>query len=183
MIDEIKWSELNFGKYRGKTLPEIATSDPDWYYSHFRRKLFPPPLDEQADLIAYQLDNIKPPRPDPDNWRFDYICDYEGYGKLLNMVLLRADEVVLPSPMNRQIMGHFSFLWPVTGLGTINPAANYWWGYSRCIILEAPELAKPNARHSSPIPKNSTGLDINCGGCAQTRPSCTNNACGGTCPA
>ncbi len=45
----------SIARRRGKTLPEVATGDPDWYYSHFRRKLFLPPLDEQADLIAYQF--------------------------------------------------------------------------------------------------------------------------------
>ena len=83
-------------------------------------KLFPPPLDEQADLIGYQLGNIKAPRPHPDNWRFEYICSNNSDGKLLDVELLRAKDVVLPTPVNRQIMGVFSFLWP-----------RFWIGYDK----------------------------------------------------
>jgi hypothetical protein len=117
MIDKFIWSELKFGKYRSRNLPEIATSDPDWYYQRFRRNLFPPPLDEQADLIGYQLGNIKPPRPDSDNWRFEYICSNNSDNKLLDVELLRADDVVRPTPVNRQILGVFSFLWPRLWIG------------------------------------------------------------------
>ena len=120
MIDQIDWSEFKFGKYKGRTLPEIPTGHPDWYYWHFRRKLFSPPLDEEADLIGYQLGNIKPLGSDPENWRFEYICNNDGTGKLLDIELLRADEVVLPSPINKQIIGVYSFLWP-----------RFWMGYDK----------------------------------------------------
>ena len=84
--DDIYWSELKLGKHKGKTLPETATGNPDWYYREFQMKLFPPPVDEQADLIGYQLGNIKPPRPDPDNWRFEYICSNNSDRRSNNII-------------------------------------------------------------------------------------------------
>jgi len=50
----MKWTELDFGRYRGKTLPQVLFTDPDWFLwaveeGAFRSK---PGLAEEAELRA-----------------------------------------------------------------------------------------------------------------------------------
>ena len=35
-----EWSELEFGKYVGKTLPQIVLGDPDWFFWAMEQNLF-----------------------------------------------------------------------------------------------------------------------------------------------
>ena len=44
----MEWTKLNFGKYIGKTLPQILLSDPDWFFDACETRVFE---NNQPDLM------------------------------------------------------------------------------------------------------------------------------------
>ena len=54
-----KWTELWFGKYKGKTLPQIVLVDPDYFFWAIERNLFKGPLKREAREIARKATRIK----------------------------------------------------------------------------------------------------------------------------
>lgn len=72
MIGEFTWSILRFGKNKGKTLPQIVLSDPDWFFWAVGHGIFRDHLAEEAQDIARKASYIKIPKPDPQNWRVKY---------------------------------------------------------------------------------------------------------------
>lgn len=58
------WTELNFGKHKGKTLPQIMFNDPDWFYWAYEQKVFQKKGDLQfeADDIYKKSISIKIPQ-------------------------------------------------------------------------------------------------------------------------
>jgi hypothetical protein len=71
--------------------------------------LFRPPLAVEAKDIAYKICHIKIPRPNPQDWKFEFICNSDG--KLLDLRLLRAEDAVYGHP-HRQVMGLLDMSWP-----------------------------------------------------------------------
>jgi hypothetical protein len=69
------WSELTFGKYKGKTLPEIVLKDPGWFFWAVQEKKFDchPGLLTEAEDLNFKARHIKIPRPDPRCWRICYL--------------------------------------------------------------------------------------------------------------
>jgi hypothetical protein len=125
MKDKFTWSEITFGKHEGKTLPQIVLSDPDWFFWALRQKVFRSPLAAEAKDIAYKICHIKIPRPNPEDWKFEFICNSDG--KLLDLRLLRAEHAVY-GHLHRQVMGLLDMSWP-----------RLWGGYgkSSCKLLLA----------------------------------------------
>ena len=56
----MRWSAVPFGKYQGKTLPEIIVRDPDWFF-WVVPKLYGKLADEAQDL-ARKARTIKIPK-------------------------------------------------------------------------------------------------------------------------
>ena len=57
---EMLWSTVAFGKYKGKTFPEIIVRDPDWFF-WVLPKLYSKPA-EEAQELARRARAIKTPR-------------------------------------------------------------------------------------------------------------------------
>ena len=57
------WSVVNFGKWRGKgkTLPQIVVSDPDWFFWAVENDVFEGALRSQADKLERRARAIKLP--------------------------------------------------------------------------------------------------------------------------
>ena len=36
----MNWTPLNFGKYEGKTLPQVMFKDPDWFFNGYEKGYF-----------------------------------------------------------------------------------------------------------------------------------------------
>ncbi len=117
MKAKLSESELTFGRHQGKTLPQIVLKDPDWFFWALRRRLFRPPLAAEAKDITYKICHIKIPRPNPEEWKFELICNSDG--KLLNLRLLRTEDAVY-GHVNKQIMGVLDMSWP-----------RLWGGYGK----------------------------------------------------
>jgi hypothetical protein len=58
----MSWTILNFGKYKGKTLPQVLFSDPDWFFWAIEDGILKdrgPVLHEEAIDLNYKARNIK----------------------------------------------------------------------------------------------------------------------------
>ena len=78
MKDEIIWSELEFGKHQGKTLPQIVLSDPDWFFWAFNNDVFKGQHAIEAKALFEKATRIKIPKPDAENWAVEYRYDENG---------------------------------------------------------------------------------------------------------
>ena len=94
MVTQFEWLELRFGKYQGKTLPQVALSDPDWFFWAVGDRIFRDPLSEQADEIAAKATSIKIPEPDPENWRIKYQFTYDD--EFQSFSIIPAKDADLP---------------------------------------------------------------------------------------
>jgi hypothetical protein len=68
------WSTIPFGKYTGKTLPEILVRDPDWFF-WVLPKLYGNLASEAQDL-ARKARAIKIPKSDQGVWRVEYRYEF-----------------------------------------------------------------------------------------------------------
>jgi hypothetical protein len=71
----MRWTTVLFGKYAGKSLPEILITDPDWFY-YMLPKLYGP-LREQADELALRASAIKIPKKKPGRYAVEYRYDVD----------------------------------------------------------------------------------------------------------
>jgi hypothetical protein len=58
------WTQLNFGKHNGKTLPQVLFDDPDWFFWAIETGVFGtrPALADEAKLLSARAKRIKIPR-------------------------------------------------------------------------------------------------------------------------
>jgi hypothetical protein len=64
------WSDLTFGKYKGKSLPQIVLRDPDYFFWGVDKGAFDKPgFEEQAYILDGRACNVKIPKPRPEDWR------------------------------------------------------------------------------------------------------------------
>ena len=66
------WSELKFGRHKGKTLPQILFSDPDWFFWAIDDNVFQNKgsLYSEAKDLDYKARNIK-------NLPFQFLCNQD----------------------------------------------------------------------------------------------------------
>jgi hypothetical protein len=88
MVTQFTWSTLQFGKHKGKTLPEVVLNDPDWFFWAVGHSIFRDQIAEQAQDIARKATHIKIPKPDPDNWRIKYQFTYDD--KFMDLTIIPA---------------------------------------------------------------------------------------------
>jgi hypothetical protein len=69
------WSMVPFGKYMGKTFPEIIVRDPDWFFWALP-KLYGK-LGEEAQELARRARAIKPPRRGRKRLEVEYEFDLD----------------------------------------------------------------------------------------------------------
>jgi hypothetical protein len=73
------WSILNFGKYKGKSLPQVILHDPDYFFWVFEKGIFDKGMFvEQARILEVRACNIKIPKAKPDDWCVRYYTDPNG---------------------------------------------------------------------------------------------------------
>ena len=75
----MEWTKLNFGKYIGKTLPQILFKDPCWFFDAYEYKKFQRMQDElrsEANNIYIKARNILPTDSD---YKFEYFIYAYSY--------------------------------------------------------------------------------------------------------
>ena len=99
MVTYLTWTALRFGKYEGKTLPQIVLTDPDYFFWASERGIFRDPQDSEAEEIAYRARHIKIPKPDPENWRVEY--EFSLDHKFVNFSIIDAKTATSIAPYNK----------------------------------------------------------------------------------
>ncbi len=68
------WTPLNFGKYKGKTLPQIVLADPDWFFWAWEERVFVDKgLMSEAQKIYRRATNIRIPQSGREKLIVEYI--------------------------------------------------------------------------------------------------------------
>ena len=93
MSTQFEWSTLKFGKHIGKTLPQVALSDPDWLFWAVGTGKIYGSLTDEADEIVRKATHIKIPKPDPENWRIEYRFYYQD-DSFLDFSIIEAQKAV-----------------------------------------------------------------------------------------
>jgi hypothetical protein len=73
------WTIVSFGRHKGKTLPQIILSDPDWFFWAYDKDAFVnrPDLLFEATRLAFMAKNIKIPKPNPKGWQVRYVISQD----------------------------------------------------------------------------------------------------------
>jgi len=86
----MKWTKVDFGKYEGKTLPQIILCDPDWFFWGIKKEIFKGKLIHEADDLAARATSIKIPKRNPHRWEAEYRLDEEF--KFCSLAFVRVSE-------------------------------------------------------------------------------------------
>jgi hypothetical protein len=69
----MNWTPLNFGEYKGKTLPQVMFKDPDWFFWGFEKGAFSGSLKKEAQTIYARATSIRIPDKDGRKMLAHYI--------------------------------------------------------------------------------------------------------------
>lgn len=88
----MRWTIVNFGKYRGKgkSLPQIVFDDPDWFFWALKDGAFKGALASEASEIATKATKIKIPDKKVGEYRVRYYLD-PLVGKIADIEVIAAD--------------------------------------------------------------------------------------------
>ncbi|MCK5342198.1 MAG: hypothetical protein KAR20_02275 [Candidatus Heimdallarchaeota archaeon] len=114
----MSWQIINFGKYSGKTLPQVLLHYPDWFFLAFEEGAFDNrgPLADEADDLYNKATNIKIP-----NNNGELVAEYlvrASTGKFLYFEI-----VPLHSPQHEG--GNLTFRFPVIDLSAPRKIAKH----------------------------------------------------------
>lgn len=83
----MSWTELSFGKHKGKTLPQVLFSDPDWFFWAVDEKtVFRAPFVEEAQELHRKATHIKIRQEAPEELLAEYVIHPSGAFTDLNFV-------------------------------------------------------------------------------------------------
>jgi hypothetical protein len=60
------WTNVTFGKHKGKSLPQVVFDDPDWFFWAREQGAFHGILRREADEVHRRATSIRVPQDDPD---------------------------------------------------------------------------------------------------------------------
>jgi hypothetical protein len=86
------WSEVTFGKHRGKTLPQVVFSDPDWFFWAIEENVFKDKgtLAREAAKIDEMSRVIRIPRHEKGRFAAEYVV-HPPTGKFARMDIVPTD--------------------------------------------------------------------------------------------
>jgi hypothetical protein len=83
----MNWTVLNFGKHKGKTMPEIIFADADWFFWAYEKNAFKGALAREAQEIYRRARSIKIPQRNGRKMLVEYVFDHKT-GKFGSMYLI-----------------------------------------------------------------------------------------------
>ena len=83
----MNWTVLNFGKHRGKSLPQIIFDDADWFFYGYESGYFKNGLAREAQEIYRKARSIRVPQRNGQRMLVEYIID-RTTGKFATMNLI-----------------------------------------------------------------------------------------------
>ena len=89
----MSWTIVNFGKHKGKTLPQIVLKDPDWFFWAMEDSVFEKRgrLKQEANEICGKATKILIRKRHPEKWDVEYILDFHT-GKFVSMEIVRKTD-------------------------------------------------------------------------------------------
>jgi hypothetical protein len=85
------WSTVTFGKHKGKTLPQIVFTDPDWFFWAIEENVFKEPLRLEAERINARARAIRIPNNTAGDLKAEYLV-HPPTGKFGNMEIVPAGQ-------------------------------------------------------------------------------------------
>lgn len=58
----MRWTPLNFGRHKGKTLPQVLFSDPDYFFWGYENGIFTKDLPEESEELYRKARSIRVPQ-------------------------------------------------------------------------------------------------------------------------
>lgn len=91
----MSWTKVNFGKHKGKTIPQILFSDPDWFFWAMENNVFQNRgnLLLEAEDIDYKARNIKIPNNDTNSLLVEYVV-HPPTGKFSHFEIVPNDRPI-----------------------------------------------------------------------------------------
>jgi hypothetical protein len=71
----MRWLKLDFGKHKGKTIPQIMFTDPEWFFWAYGVRAFKRDLLRQAQDIYGKASSIRVPQEGDEKRFVEYIVD------------------------------------------------------------------------------------------------------------
>jgi len=87
----MRWSLVNFGKHKGKSLPQAIFADPDWFFWAYEQKRFTANLLAEAQEIYRKARSIRIPQSGGQKKVVEYVID-ETTGKFGTIRLITQPE-------------------------------------------------------------------------------------------
>lgn len=78
----MKWTKLDFGRHKGKTLPQVMFADPDWFFWAYSEKVFDKKssaIKKESEEIYKKSRNIKIPHNSNNDKEIEYILNYPDF--------------------------------------------------------------------------------------------------------
>jgi hypothetical protein len=73
----MQWSEVNFGKHKGKSLPQILFNDADWFFHAYENGYFSGVLAQEAHELYRKARSIPVPQRDGQQMLVEYVIHQE----------------------------------------------------------------------------------------------------------
>ena len=86
---------LKFGKHRGKTLPQIVMSDPDWFFWAMENKVLKDKNAIEGAIIYKRARSIRVPNNEHGKYEIEYVIHPNG-GVFSEMRIVRVEDPVHP---------------------------------------------------------------------------------------
>jgi hypothetical protein len=88
----MSWTELNFGKHAGKTLPQVLFADPDWFFWAIDNDVFGkrPALLPEAEILHMKARRIRIPGAKSGAMSVEYVV-HPSTGKFSHFDLVPRD--------------------------------------------------------------------------------------------
>ena len=126
------FTDLTFGKHKGKNLAKILWTDPDWFFWMYANRKFSGGILRQAQYLYPRARSIKIPKPIPSDWKVEYIVDsYDG--KFSHMSIVEKDR----SPHSGSSIAYYQ---PVIDMNFPRSMKNYDKGGYKVMIRNLKSL-------------------------------------------
>jgi hypothetical protein len=98
----MRWSKLDFGKHKGKTIPQVMFTDPDWFFWAYDARAFKADLLRQAQDIYGKASSIRVPQNGDEKRFVEYIVD-ASTGKFGTIHIITGD-IETYKPLTRNLV-------------------------------------------------------------------------------
>lgn len=111
------WTELGFGKHKGKTLPQVVFADPDWFFWAIEENVFKGSLTRESRRIHERARSIRIPPEKGDDLVAEYVI-HSPTMKFGGVKLVERDRA-------KHVGSSPTFRLPCLDLGVVRDIAQY----------------------------------------------------------